>query len=138
MRIGMAALSHETNTFAPTKAGLQAFRTGGAFPPLSTGPDLLARVKGKNLPIAGFVDRIEALDHRVHPLTWAAASPSNVMIGSGAMRHNICNWFSVIAVPNGATAAPNPACTKAMTSIYPTATTKGLPCPAAARASFTL
>jgi len=78
-RIAIGGIQHETNTFAPTKAGLQAFRTGGAFPPLSTGPDLLARVKGKNLPIAGFVDRIEALDHRVHPLTWAAASPSNVV-----------------------------------------------------------
>lgn len=77
--IAVGGIQHETNTFAPTKAGLEAFTTGGAFPPLCAGPDLLARVKGKNLPIAGFVDQVEALDHRVHPLTWAAASPSNVV-----------------------------------------------------------
>jgi len=77
--IAVGGIQHETNTFAPTKAGLQAFMTGGSFPPLSTGADLIARIKGKNLPIAGFVDQIEALDHRVHALTWAAASPSNVV-----------------------------------------------------------
>ncbi len=77
--IAIGGIQHETNTFAPTKAGLQAFMTGGGFPPLSTGPELFARIKGKNLPIAGFVEQIEALDHRVHALTWAAASPSNVV-----------------------------------------------------------
>ncbi len=77
--IAIGGIQHETNTFAPTKAGLKAFTTGGAFPPLCSGADLLARIAGRNLSIAGFVDQIEALDHRVHSLTWAAASPSNVV-----------------------------------------------------------
>ena len=71
--VAVAGIQHETNTFAPTKAGLDAFKTGGSRPPLTTGPDLFSRVKGKNLPIAGFVERIEALDHIAYPLTWGAA-----------------------------------------------------------------
>ena len=77
--IAIGGIQHETNTFAPTKAGLDAFTTGGSRPPLTTGPDLFPRVKGKNLPIAGFVEQIEALDHHVTALTWGAASPSDVV-----------------------------------------------------------
>ena len=40
-----------------------------------------------------------------------------VMIGSGAIRQSICNWFSVIAVPSGATAPSKPAPCRAITSI---------------------
>ena len=77
--IAIGGIQHETNTFAPTKAGLEAFTTGGSRPPLTTGPDLFPRVKGKNLPIAGFVEQIEALDHHVTALTWGAAAPSDVV-----------------------------------------------------------
>jgi len=77
--IAVGGIQHETNTFAPTKADLQAFMTGGSRPPLTTGPDLFSRVQGKNLPIAGFVEQIEALDHHVYALTWGAASPSDVV-----------------------------------------------------------
>ena len=66
--IVVGGIQHETNTFAPTKAGLEAFQVGGSRPPLTTGPDLFPRIKGKNLPIAGFVERIEALDHFTHAL----------------------------------------------------------------------
>ena len=51
LKVISAGIQHETNTFAPTKAGLDAFLTGGSRPPLTTGPDLFPRVKGKNLPI---------------------------------------------------------------------------------------
>ena len=84
--IAVAGIQHETNTFAPTKAGLDAFETGGSRPPLTTGPDLFSRVKGKNLPIAGFVERIEALDHIAYPLTWGAAAPSD-MVTEHAFEH---------------------------------------------------
>jgi microcystin degradation protein MlrC len=77
--IAVGGIQHETNTFAPTKAGLDAFETGGSRPPLTTGPDLFPRIKGKNLPVAGFVEQIEALDHFTHALTWAAAAPSDVV-----------------------------------------------------------
>ena len=51
--VAVGGIQHETNTFAPTKAGLEAFQVGGSRPPLTTGPDLFPRIKGKNLPIAG-------------------------------------------------------------------------------------
>ena len=84
--VAVAGIQHETNTFAPTKAGLDAFKTGGSRPPLTTGPDLFSRIKGKNLPIAGFVERIEALDHIAYPLTWGAAAPSD-MVTEHAFEH---------------------------------------------------
>ena len=34
--IAVGGIQHETNTFAPTKAGLDAFETGGSRPPLTT------------------------------------------------------------------------------------------------------
>jgi len=77
--IAVGGIQHETNTFAPTKADLRAFMTGGSRPPLTTGPDLFPRSKGKNLPIAGFVEQVEALDHHVYALTWGAAAPSDVV-----------------------------------------------------------
>ena len=77
--IAVGGIQHETNTFAPTKAGLEAFQVGGSRPPLTTGPDLFPRIKGKNLPIAGFVERIEALHHFTHALTWGTAAPSDVV-----------------------------------------------------------
>ena len=84
--VAVAGIQHETNTFAPTNAGLDAFKTGGSRPPLTTGPDLFSRIKGKNLPIAGFVERIEALDHIAYPLTWGAAAPSD-MVTEHAFEH---------------------------------------------------
>ncbi|MBL4721733.1 MAG: M81 family metallopeptidase, partial [Alphaproteobacteria bacterium] len=77
--IAVGGIQHETNTFAPTKAGLDAFMIGGSRPPLTTGPDLFSRVKGKNLPIAGFVEQAEGLGHHAYALTWGAASPSDVV-----------------------------------------------------------
>ena len=41
--IAVGGMQHETNTFAPTKAGLEAFQTGGSRPPLTTGPDQIGR-----------------------------------------------------------------------------------------------
>lgn len=77
--IAVGGIQHETNTFAPTKAGLEAFETGGSRPPLTTGSGLFPKVKGKNLSIAGFAEQIEALDHHTYALTWGAASPSDVV-----------------------------------------------------------
>ena len=45
-----------------------------------------------------------------------ARSPSKQRIGSSAIFHSSASWFSVSAVPSGATAPPKPAVTMAMTS----------------------
>ena len=46
-----------------------------------------------------------------------ASSPSRQRIGSGAMRHMVSIWASVMAVPSGATASAMPARASAITSM---------------------
>jgi microcystin degradation protein MlrC len=75
-RIAIAGFQHETNTFAPTKAGFDAFTRGGSWPALVTGAPLFEAVAGINLSVAGFVDATRAAGHDLVPTTWAAASPS--------------------------------------------------------------
>ena len=74
--IAVAGFQHETNTFASVKAGYDVFARGGAWPPLVQGEDMLAALKGQNLPAAGFVKRAKALGHDVVPILWTAAEPS--------------------------------------------------------------
>jgi len=76
-RIAVGGFQHETNTFAPSLATLAAFETAGEWPGLTTGPELPERVRGMNLPIAGFIEEAERAGHRVLPTTWGAASPSS-------------------------------------------------------------
>jgi len=74
--IAIGGLQHETNTFAPTKAGLQAFMHGGGWPALQSGDGLFEAVAGANIPAAGAIDALRAAGHRLVPLAWGAASPS--------------------------------------------------------------
>ena len=71
-RIAVAGFQHETNTFAPLPTRLSDFENGGAWPPLTRGEELRDRLKGLNLPIAGFLDNCR---HETVPLLWAAAEP---------------------------------------------------------------
>lgn len=79
LTIAIGGLHHETNTFAPTKAGLAAFTTPGGWPALCRGEGLLPATAGINLPITGFADAARAAGHALKPLVWANASPSNVV-----------------------------------------------------------
>ena len=76
-RIAIGGFQHETNTFAPSLATLGEFETGDEWPELTTGPGLPDRVRGMNLPIAGFIDEAERSGHRLLPTTWGSASPSS-------------------------------------------------------------
>jgi len=76
-RIAVAGFQHETNTFAPAKATYQAFAEGGAWPPILRGNELVARVKGMNLPSAGAIAELQRRGHAVVPIVWAAAVPSS-------------------------------------------------------------
>jgi microcystin degradation protein MlrC len=76
MRIAVGGMQHETNTFAPTRADLDAFVKGGGWPTIQYGESLFDAVDGANLPVAGAVGFLRASRHQVVPLTWAAASPS--------------------------------------------------------------
>jgi microcystin degradation protein MlrC len=75
-RIVIGGFQHETNTFAPTKAGLDAFTRGGSWPALVSGEGLFEAVAGINLSVAGFIDAARRAGHTLVPTTWAAASPS--------------------------------------------------------------
>ena len=74
--IAIGGMQHETNTFAPTKAGYSAFEQGGGWPAIQRGDGLFEAVRGANIPAAGAIDALLAAGHRLVPLTWAAASPS--------------------------------------------------------------
>lgn len=75
-RIIIGGFQHETNTFGPSKAGLEAFTSPGSWPALVSGPALFDAVKGINIPIAGFVEAAGTAGHDLAPTVWAAASPS--------------------------------------------------------------
>ncbi|CAM4013511.1 M81 family metallopeptidase [Bordetella tumulicola] len=75
MRIGIGGFQHETNTFAPSRATWEEFADkGGGWPKLVSGAALFDAVAGANIPVAGFIDAMQA--HALLPTTWAAASPS--------------------------------------------------------------
>ena len=57
MHILVAGFQHETNTFAPSRAGLEAFLQGGGWPPLARGEAIFAAVKDVNVSAASFVER---------------------------------------------------------------------------------
>ena len=76
MKIAVGGMQHETNTFAPTRADLDAFVKGGGWPTIQYGNSLFDAVAGANLPVAGAIDSLRAARHEVVPLAWAAASPS--------------------------------------------------------------
>jgi len=75
-RIAVGGFQHETNTFAPTKADFAAFESGGGWPPLSFGDDIVSRLDGANIPATGAIEVLHAAGHRAVGLAWGAASPS--------------------------------------------------------------
>ncbi len=79
LRIGIGGFLHETNTFAPSKAGLPDFEEGGGWPGLCRGEALIANTRGVNVGAAGFVTAAEASGWRLVPTLWCAASPSGLV-----------------------------------------------------------
>jgi microcystin degradation protein MlrC len=75
-RIAVGTFQHETNTFAPTKAGRAAFEDGGGWPSMVRGPAIPPAFAGMNVPIAGFIQAATARGHTLTPLICANASPS--------------------------------------------------------------
>jgi microcystin degradation protein MlrC len=75
-RIVYGSFQHETNTFAPDKAGWEDFLIGGGWPGLSTGDTVWPALKGSNIPAAGFVQAAPDAGDTVAPTVWCVASPS--------------------------------------------------------------
>lgn len=76
MRIAVGGFLHETNSFAPVKAGYDAFAIPGGWPGLTRGEALFAAVAGLNLVIAGAIETLAARGHDLVPLSWCQAVPS--------------------------------------------------------------
>jgi microcystin degradation protein MlrC len=76
MRVALAGFLHETNTFAPNPADLQAFQQGGGYIPLTEGAALLEAGKGVNLGISGALTVAAERGWQVEPVLWAGAIPS--------------------------------------------------------------
>ena len=75
-RIAFGGFRHESNTFAPVKADLEDYETGGAYPGLTRGPALFDAIDGMNMAVSGFVDEARGLGHELVPLVWCMAVPS--------------------------------------------------------------
>ncbi len=76
MRIAIGGFQHETNTFAPSRAGFDHFARGGGWPGLCRGGAILETMVARNLPIAGFIEQMHGRRHQLLPTAWAAAEPS--------------------------------------------------------------
>lgn len=75
-RIAFGGFLHETNTFAPSKAPLEAFLHGGGWPALSRGDDIYAALKNVNIGASGFIENARARGWEMVPTLWCMASPS--------------------------------------------------------------
>jgi microcystin degradation protein MlrC len=75
MRVALATFFHETNTFAPSKADLDAFGSASGFGGIRRGAEII-RNTNVNLPYAGFVNEARTYGWEIVPLTGAGAVPS--------------------------------------------------------------
>src|ERR1700760_4854833 len=75
-RIAVGGFLHETNTFAPTKAGYADFVHGGGWPAMTHGAEVLKTVRDINVGLAGFIAEAETHGWELVPTLFAAASPS--------------------------------------------------------------
>ena len=67
-RIAFGGFLHETNTFAPSKAGLDAFIQGGGWPSLARGEAVFEAVRNVNVGACGFVETARGLGWEAHAL----------------------------------------------------------------------
>ncbi len=76
MRIAIGGFQHETNTFAPSKAGFDDFLRGGGWPGLLRGGAILETMVTRNIPIVGFIAQMQGTRNQLVPIVWAAGEPS--------------------------------------------------------------
>ncbi|SFT64232.1 M81 family metallopeptidase [Sedimentitalea nanhaiensis] len=75
-RVALAGFLHETNTFAPSRADLAAFRVGGGYVPMVRGRQMTEAFRSVNLGMSGAFSVADALGWDVVPVLWAGAIPS--------------------------------------------------------------
>ena len=76
-KIAVGGWQHETNTFAPTLASLDAFLHADEWPGLCKGQQMFAELAGIHLPANGAIDIFKTNKHEIIPLLWCSATPSS-------------------------------------------------------------
>lgn len=87
MRIAVAGLQHETNTFVGGVTDACAFAKPGGWPELVRGAALCEGLAGTSVPLAGALAVLADRGADVVPLVWAAALPS------GPVDHRVFEAF---------------------------------------------
>lgn len=76
MRIALAGLQHETNSFAPGTTGAEAFHAPFGWPKLTRGEAMLRDLPQTSVPTAGALAALAEAGGTPVPLIWAMALPS--------------------------------------------------------------
>ncbi len=76
-RFLIAGFQHETNTFAPSLADWAAFTRGDSFPAYLRGQEMVGKLAGINIPVAGFMSAAKSQGWTCVPSCWAGAIPSS-------------------------------------------------------------
>lgn len=80
MKVAIAGLQHETNTFLDTSTPLEAFDKGSAFGPWRSGGEILQMAdRGHPVPITGFIGEARKRNWQLAPLHWAFAEPGGTV-----------------------------------------------------------
>lgn len=87
MRIALIGLQHETNTFVTTLTRASDFETPSGWPAIARGSDVLDRLAGTSVPMAGALDALRDAGATPVPILWAMALPS------GPVDHTVFEGF---------------------------------------------
>jgi microcystin degradation protein MlrC len=100
-RIAIAGFQHETNTFAPLPTLFEDFARGGAWPKLTTGPEVIEVFTGLNIPLGGFIGAAEGFE--LVPVLWAGAEPGGYVEQSGfdSIAAMICDGIAAAGAIDG-------------------------------------
>lgn len=86
MRIAIAGLLHETNTFADGLTSYAAFEHKGAFPGLLKDQAILQTLRGVAMCAGGYIAVAEKSGMELAPLIWTFAQPSGTVEHAAYMR----------------------------------------------------
>jgi microcystin degradation protein MlrC len=75
-RIAVGGFLHESHSFAPRPTTYADFLQPGGLPPFSAGPDLIASIRSRSVPLAGAIAVAEASNVDLVPLSWCFANPA--------------------------------------------------------------
>lgn len=76
LRIAIGGFLHESHSFAPRPTTYADFVNPGGWIGLTSGPAMIAALRGKSIPAAGALSVAEAAGARVVPLVWSFANPA--------------------------------------------------------------